>query len=292
MKVAGFSFIRNAIKYDYPIVEAITSVLPLCDEFIVAVGQSDDETLTLIESIPSDKIRIIHTVWDDSLREGGRVLAVETDKALAAISPDTDWAFYIQGDEVLREDSIPAVREAMTTYLNDQQVDGLLFKYIHFYGSYNYVGDSRRWYRREIRVIRPNGNVAAYRDAQGFRTKDGQKLRVKLIDAYIHHYGWVKSVEAQRRKYGYFYRFWHSDAQMERVKSVAEQFRYEDHADSLAEFKGSHPAVMMPRINAANSSFRFNVKQKRLSPRIRLLTYIERLTGWRIGEYKNYKLLR
>ena len=40
MRVSGFTFIRNAIHYDYPIVEAIHSILPLCDEVVVAVGNS------------------------------------------------------------------------------------------------------------------------------------------------------------------------------------------------------------------------------------------------------------
>ena len=103
MKVTGFSFVKNAIIYDYPIIEAITSILPICDEFIVAVGKSDDETLELIKSINPEKIKIVETEWDESLREGGRVLAVETDKAFKAISADSDWAFYIQGDEVVHE---------------------------------------------------------------------------------------------------------------------------------------------------------------------------------------------
>jgi len=106
MKVSGFTFIRNGIDYDYPIVEAIHSILPLCDEVIVAVGNSNDETLSLIQSIQSDRIRIIQTVWDDSLREGGQVLAVETDKALAAVSSDSDWCIYIQGDEALHEERL------------------------------------------------------------------------------------------------------------------------------------------------------------------------------------------
>jgi hypothetical protein len=103
MKIAGFSFIRNAVKYDYPIVEAILSILPLCDEFVIAVSKSEDNTLKLIRSIGSPKIRIIETVWDDSLRKGGAVLAQETDKALQAVSDDVDWAFYIQRDECLHE---------------------------------------------------------------------------------------------------------------------------------------------------------------------------------------------
>ena len=117
MKVSGFTFIRNAILLDYPILEAIRSILPLCDEIVVAVGKSEDETLQLIQSLDDPRIRILHTEWDDSLREGGRVLAIETDKALEAVSLDADWAVYIQGDEVLHEDGLPALRQAMDCLL-------------------------------------------------------------------------------------------------------------------------------------------------------------------------------
>ncbi|MEZ0541208.1 glycosyltransferase family 2 protein [Fibrella arboris] len=292
MKVSGFTIIRNAERYGYPILEAIQSVLPLCDEFVVAVGRSTDNTIGLIEGIGSPKIRIVHTVWNDDLREGGRVLAEETDKALAAVSADTDWAFYIQGDEVLHEQYLDTVKAAMQENLNDLSVEGLLFKYTHFYGSFRYVGDSRRWYRREIRVIRHTGHVASYRDAQGFRKKDNTKLQVKLIDAYIYHYGWVKPIELQRAKFGYFYRFWHSEEAMQRVADQARQFSYEQHIDSLAEFSGTHPAVMLPRISATNLSFTFDTRKRRYSPRVHILTAIEKITGWRIGEYKNYHLRR
>lgn len=290
MKVAGFTFIRNAVQFDYPVVEAITSVLPLCDEFVVAVGKSDDDTLALIEGIKSDKIRIIHTVWDDTARAGGRVLGLETDKALAAVSPDADWCFCIQGDEVLHEQDIPAVRNAMQTHLTDDAVDGLLFNYLHFYGSYSYVGDSRKWYRREIRVIRNRGNVVAYKDAQGFRTRDGQKLRVKLIDATIYHYGWVKPPETQKKRLHDAKTFWYTSETDTQTKNRVELFDY-GQIDSLARFAGTHPAVMQPRVDRLNWSFDFDTSQKRYSPRVRLLTFIEKLTGWRIGEYRNYKLI-
>lgn len=110
MKVSGFTFIRNAVLYDYPIVESIRSLLQLVDEMVVAVGKSDDATEDLIRAIGSDKLRIVPTVWDDSLREGGRVLAAETDKALAAIAPDADWAFYLQGDEAIHEEDYATIR--------------------------------------------------------------------------------------------------------------------------------------------------------------------------------------
>lgn len=291
MKVAGFSFIRNAIKFDYPIIEAITSVLPLCDEFVVAVGNSDDDTLGLIQSINSDKIRIIHTTWDDGARAGGRVLALETDKALAAVSPDADWAFYIQGDEVLHEQYIPVVKAAMEQYVNDQSVEGLLFKYLHFYGSYSYVGDSRQWYRREIRVIRNTGNVVAYRDAQGFRTRDNKKLNVRLIDAYIYHYGWVKPPETQKQRLRDANQFWHTTTDgLAKADARIDEFDYSQ-IDSLAHFTGTHPRVMQPRVDRLNWPFQFDTSRKQYTPRVRFLTFVEKLTGWRIGEYKNYKKL-
>ena len=159
MKVSGFTFIRNAIKLDYPIVEAIRSILPLCDEVIVAVGNSEDDTLGLIQSIDPGKIKIIETVWDDTLRENGAVLADETNKAFQAISTDSDWAFYIQGDEVIHEKDHAEIRAKMELYVNDLEVDGLLFAYQHFYGSYDFIGASNNWYKNEIRIIRNASNI-------------------------------------------------------------------------------------------------------------------------------------
>jgi len=62
MKVCGFTFVRNAIKFECPLVESINSVLPLCDSILVVVGNSDDDRLELVKSINSPKIRIIETV--------------------------------------------------------------------------------------------------------------------------------------------------------------------------------------------------------------------------------------
>lgn len=127
MKTAGFTFIRNALKFDYPVAEAIRSVLPVCDYFVVAVGCSDDETLDLVRSIGDPKIRVLETVWDDSLREGGRVLAAETDKAFQAIPPEFDWCFYIQADECVHEQDLPHIREQMLRYREDIDTEGFVF---------------------------------------------------------------------------------------------------------------------------------------------------------------------
>ncbi len=129
MKVSGFTFIRNAIKFDYPVVESIRSILPLCDDFVVAVGNSEDETENLIKSIDKQKVKIIKTVWDDSpeMKRGGRVFASETDKAFRAVPEDSDWAFYIQGDEVVHEKYLEIIRSEMEKWKDDLSVDGLLF---------------------------------------------------------------------------------------------------------------------------------------------------------------------
>ena len=189
MKVCGFTFIRNAIKFDYPIVEAITSVLPLCDELFVIVGNSEDETLKLIEQIGSPKIKIFESKWDESLRSGGRVLADETNKALNCIDPtEFDWAFYIQGDEIVHEKYHESIRSTMEKWKDSPEVEGLLFDYLHFYGSYDFIGDSTRWYRKEVRIIRPDPSIRSFRDAQGFK-KGNRSLKVKSVPAFIYHYG-------------------------------------------------------------------------------------------------------
>jgi hypothetical protein len=286
MKVAGFSFIKNAVVNDYPVVEAITSILPICDEFIIAVGKSDDDTLALIRSIGSDKIKIIETVWDEHLREGGTVFAKETDKAFKAISPDVDWAFYIQADECVHERDLTTIKKEMEKTLHDDKVEGLLFNYLHFYGSYDYLTESRKWYRREIRIVKRALNVQSFRDAQGFRI-EGRKIHVKLIDAYIYHYGWVKppkGLAEKGRNFSYFYD--KNIVKTEVPESVS--FDY-GNAVNLKVFKGSHPEVMNPRINRSNWTFDITVKRKKThSFRQRFLQKIFELTGLRIGEYKNY----
>lgn len=287
MKVSGFTFIRNAVKYDYPVCEAIMSILPLCDEFIVSVGNSDDETLKLIQTIPSAKIKIMTSVWDDSLVDG-RVLAKETDKAYHAISADATWAFYIQADEVLHEKYLDTVRSAMQRYKDDLSVEGLLFNYTHFYGSYDYVGESYSWYRREIRVIRNRPDIFSYRDAQGFRKLPNDKLAVKLIDAYLYHYGWVRPPKAMMEKQISFAGLYHGKDPALEQKS-GDEFDYSV-IDVLSRFQGTHPAVFQERIARKNWTFDYDLSRNRLRFKDKIKRLVERVTGWRPGEYKNYKL--
>ncbi len=286
MKVSGFTVIRNAIKYDYPIVEAIQSILPLCDEVVVAVGNSDDNTLELIQNI-DPKIRIIETIWDDSLREGGRVLAVETDKAYAAISADSDWAFYIQGDEVIHEKYHPVILAAMQKYKGDLKVEGLLFNYKHFYGSYDYIGSSLSWYLDEIRIIRNRKDIFSYRDAQGFRKLPNQKLNIKKIDAYVYHYGWVKAPEVMQKKQESFHKMWHDDSWVEENVVKAVEFDYQSKIDQLKLFDETHPLVMQKRIADKNWKFEYDISYNKIRMKDRLKNLLRNYLNIDI-RYKNY----
>jgi hypothetical protein len=265
LKVTGFTFIRNAIKLDYPIVEAIKSILPLCTDFIVAVGNSEDRTFELIQSIDPEKIKIIETIWDDSLRENGEVLAVETNKAFQAISNDSDWAFYIQGDEVIHEKYLPTIQSAMIAFKDRKEIDGLLFNYHHFYGSYDYIGASSKWYREEIRIIKNDKSIYSYKDAQGFRKGNNEKLNVAAIPAFVYHYGWVKDPRAMQIKQESFNRLWHDDQWLEENVVKTEAFEYEDHVSQLALFKESHPEVMHERIKQKNWKFDYDISKNKRS---------------------------
>jgi hypothetical protein len=293
MKVAGFTFIRNAVQNDYSILEAIHSILPICDEFVVAHGNSSDTTLELIKSINSPKIKIIETVWDDTVREGGKTFALETDKAFQAISPEMDWAFYIQGDECVHEKYLDTIKKEMEICLNNKKIEGLLFKYKHFYGSYDYYAHSRRWYHREIRIVRNIKGMQSYKDAQGFRF-NGQKLKVKLIDAYMYHYGWVKPPNGLKTKIKNTGQFYSSDDEWIE-KTYNEDFVFDyNNAEKLIKFNDSHPKVFQERVDRINWKFTFDptVLKNRLDFRRKILGKFEDIIGIRLFAYKNYKRIK
>lgn len=291
MNICGFSFVRNAIKYDYPVKESIRSILPIVDEFIIKVGNSEDNTLELIQSIDSSKLRIGESIWDDSLKLGGYVLAVETNKALDLVPPEYKWAFYLQADEVVHENDLDKIMEAAKKYENDNQVEGLLFNYKHFYGSYNYTGDSRRWYSHEIRLIKNTGMVTSYKDAQGFRTRENKRLQVKPIDAHIYHYGWVRHPAKQHQKIIDFSGFWNGKDYVPPEKNEKNPWDFSKDADSLKRFTGEHPAVMKERIAEKNWDASFDTNRKNFSFKNRVLYGVEKLTGKRLFEYKNYIII-
>ena len=289
MKVCGFTIVKNAAKFYYPIKESILSILPLCDKFIIALGDcdSDDTTRELLESIGSPKIEIFDTVWDKTLQKGGKVLAVETNKAFDAIPAEYDWCFYLQADEVVHEEYHSEIKAAMEKYLNDTEVEGLLFKYRHFWGTYDYIGINRQWYRQEIRIIRNDKAIRSYGDAQGFRKND-KKLKVAPVNAYVNHYGWVRPPEIMSKKNLNFAKLYHENID-DTVPIVAFNF---DEVDAVKKFEGTHPAAMQERISQLNWKVNIDESKIKMTFRDKMLFIFEKITGYRLFEYKNFILIR
>lgn len=282
MRIVGCTLVAEARTLDFPVLEAIGSVLPLCDAMIVNVGPSSDGTLDLIRSIADPRIRIIEGEWDRGL--GSAMLAVETQRALEAA--DGDWAIYIQADEVLHESGRDAFRAALARACDDAAVEGLLVDFMHFYGTTDWVGASRRWYRREVRAIRLGAGLTSQGDAQGFRGPGRRRVRARRSGATYYHYGWARPLEALRHKQAVDDQLYHGG--VGKRAAILDQLP----ADvGLRSFRGRHPAIMERWIAE---------RRLRMSPgfaprpwdrrRLALLATlgIERLTGWRPFEYRNY----
>ncbi len=289
MKVCGFSFVKNAVRFDYPVVEAINSILPICDKFIVAVGDCNDGTRELIEAIGSDKIEIIDTVWNPELREKGRVLASETNKAFEAIPAEYDWCFYIQGDEVVHEKYLPEIKSSMDKYLHIKDIDGLIMHYTHFYGTFDYYADSRRWYRSEIRIIKNNKGIRSWNDAQGFRWHDAKKLTGKFINATMYHYGWVRPPKLMKDKLEGSKQYWSVNSKhIKTIEQTAPEYNYVEGIDSLQKFEGDHPQVMQDRINQLNWHPELSIRKKRFNNRYFVLYWFEKIFNYRPFENKHF----
>ncbi len=237
MKVSGFTFIRNGSLLGYPYVESIRSVLPICDEFVVAVGESDDDTLERIRGIGSDKIRILETRWNESMRDRGFVYAQQ--KMIAQFNCSGDWAFYLEGDEVLHEDDLPTILASMRRHLDDARVEALVFDYHHFFGSPDWRAISPGWYRRAPRIIRntirtwaPDGLFWVVMEGN----KRGRYPRAALAGAPIYHYGHVRRIGAMHEKQQRVGKYWGGSA------GLFDAYRIDPQA--LAPFTGSHPAVV------------------------------------------------
>jgi len=253
MKVSGCTICRNAVKFDYPIVEVIRSALPIVDEFVVNVGQSDDGTLELIRSIGSEKVRIVESIWDDSMKKDGLLFSKETNVALAHCTGD--WAFYLQADEVLHEKDYERIPKALRDHLSDPVVLGVTFRYLHFYGDYLTVNP---WaYHRAVRIIRNDGQVESCGDAVGFWLKADRgylqtvhKERVRPSGATIYHYGWVKPPRVLLEKFRYQVARHHGDHPgTEQARMLArETYEFEDY-DIMKNFGDAHPAVMADRVS-------------------------------------------
>lgn len=298
MKISGFSYVRNGFDYGVPFIEAIQSALPICDEFIIAVGDSTDGTREAIVNLNSDKIKIIDTIWDSNLKTGGQIFAQQTNIALDQITGD--WAFHIQADEVIHENQIGNIKKAIEKYDGDHRVDGFILPFLHFWGGYNYYRNTRRVHNFEVRVFRNNLGARSYRDSQGFRKyksiegyqngKDnGEKLRVKLVEATVYHYNGVRPPVSFRKKAQMFGEQYQDKEAVEKQLTKA---NYDwNNVDRVVLFTGTHPCYMQEKVNHQNWEYTFDKSKAKWKLKDRFIQPIEDIIGFKIGEYKNYNLI-
>lgn len=256
MKISGFSMAKNADSLYYPVKQAVQSILPIVDEFVIAIGDCSpgDKTRELVESIGDPKIKIVDTVWNLEKYPRGMEHAHQTDIAKEHCSGN--WLFYLQADEVIHEEDLPEIKSACERYLGDKEVEGFLFKYRHFWGDYNHYHRAHGWYPYEIRIVRNLPEIHSWESAQSFRRipdfdglnyrrqENTFKLKVVELGAWIYHYGWVRPPELMRKKNKTFQTIHKGKL---RVDEMEKQRYFEfDYGplNLLQEFKGTHPAVM------------------------------------------------
>ncbi len=307
MKISGFTMSKNAEKLGYPVKESIMSALPLVDEFIVALGDSDsdDNSRKLIEEINSDKIKIIDTVWDIEKYPRGMEHAHQTD--IAKNNCTGDWLIYLQADELIHENDIPVIRKRCEELNDDKEVEGLLFNYYHFWGDYNHYHYSHSWYKHEIRIVRNDPEVHSWESAQSFRRipdfdglnyrvqENTYKLNVAKVDAHIYHYGWVRPPHIMKKKLVSFANNHRGKTGAEEMEKI--QFDY-GNINKIRKFKGTHPEVLndkMHDFNWEDKLYKRNKNRQKFKHekfKYKLLSFIENFILHRtIFSFKNYNIL-
>ena len=277
IRVSGFSIVRNAIEFGYPVAEALRSFAPLVDEVVVAVGRGEDGTLELVRSLDLPELRVVETVWDEALRGGGRILAQQTNLALSLCRHP--WAFYLQADEVVHEEDHARIRAALERRNGDASVDALRFRFLHFEGTYAYVNYVR--YRKQCRIVRNDGRLRSVGDAAGFGRVDDRKLRARWSGARIYHYGWARAPEVLKRKTLAFQKLYHDDDWVARHYGEVPTDHLSD-VDIAFRFRGTHPAVMRERIGTASWTIPAERRPPLDTPLLSPRFYAAWLRKWRI----------
>lgn len=291
--ISGFTFIKNGLTLGYPILESVRSIDPLCDEVVINVGyddpnlQKDDGTYQYLrDNLQGDRYVFTKSWWDPAMTSKGLILSQQTNIALEKCSGK--YCQYIQGDEAIHEADLMRIEQGVRDMQANSQLEGLVFKYLHFYGNVDAILYTQRIYRREVRLIRNGLGIKSHLDAQGFKTASGEKLKCKQIDATIHHYGWARKEQVMAKKVVAMDKLYHG-SDFEKKQAFTYQRTW-----GIKPFKGTHPQVMGQWINQHRNEvdilalpLTFRMKDLRLV----ISDAVENVTGYRIGEYKNFKLI-
>ncbi len=286
MKVSAFTFIKNGQLLGYPFVQSIKSVLPIVDEFVINVGKSEDNTLKIIKSIASSKIRVIESVWNESMQEKGYIYGQQ--KMIAQFNCTGDWLFYIEGDEVYHENDLQLILESMEENYNNTDVEALVMDFYHFYGNEISLLDSPGWYRSEARIVK--SSVRSYAPDGLFwvilnSSRKGRYPKAKKTQAHCYHYGWIRTENQMNLKSKKVQKYWSREP-------VSIDYSQID-PSIIRLFKGSHPKIMNDffikntGIFQASKNYKITFKDRKH----RIMKKIENVFKVSLSK-KHYKLLK
>jgi hypothetical protein len=290
MKVSGFTFLRNGQKLGYPFVESIRSVLPIVDEFVIALGPCEDDTEKMLRSIGDPKIRIINTTWNEKIRHDYSIkgFVYGQQKSIALFNCTGDWAFYLEGDELVHEDDLPKIRASMERHLENPRVEALIFDYIHFYGNKNTYAWSPRWYRTAPRVLR--NTIPAWAPKGLFfvvlsGNKGGRYPRAAHADGRIFHYGYVRTEDQMNLKKKAIAPYWADCSSTIDYTAVD--------PSTLRRFTGTHPKAILGWLPPAEGLFQANPQHQltRRERKHRVMMKFEKWFGWELSK-KHYTLVK
>lgn len=302
MIVSAFTYVRNGLTLGYPFIESIRSLLPIVDEYIVVVGDSIDGSRAAVEALNDPRIRIIDTVWDETMRTGGKVFAQQANIGMEHCRRDADWLFHLQADEVLHENDLSLLKSAMEQHLPDRRLDGLLLPFIHFYGDYAHYAPSRRFHKYEVRIVRNNPSIRSFKDSMGFRKfadpsrsdeDKGDKLQVALVKAPVFHYSWARPPKKLTAKRLEFHKRYHQPDDFSDYldRTEPEGYGYRDY-DYLRPFSGTHPAIMQATVAAQDWTFVYDPRKNNMTFKEKVLKVVEELTGTQWFTYRNYRRIK
>lgn len=244
MKLSGFTFVRNAVRGEYPVLESISSILPIVDEFIVNVGPDEDGTLDLIRTLKDPKIKIIQSQWNPNMRTGACVYAQQTNIAL--FNCVAKWAFYLQVDEVIHEEDLSIIMDYVDRYADDDRVDGLALRQLNFWGDYKTIISAYpHWERRRCWIVKPHHFVLSCGDAARFTVhpkykEKGHRLHAIETEARLFHYFGVKSKRGLEQKLQNVQRYWTEKSsqkqELDYYRLLPRQF--------VTEYRETHPKTM------------------------------------------------
>lgn len=263
MKVCGFSIANQVVRLGYPIAESLRSMLPLVDEIVLNIGEDDDETWDLVAAMREPSIKPFRSFWDPNLREGGRLLAQQTNIALDRCRGD--WAVYLQADEVLHEQDYPLIRDAMQRNLR-RRTQGLCLYYHHFYGSFETEQDDpRNWCRWATRIVKIGSGVRSTGDAADFcSVREGREGRLirERTGAYVYHYGWTRPPEMMLTKQRHFERLYFDDARLEQAYRNKQANDMYSMRGNLRFYRGTHPSVMQEIVASQDWQFDHGIERQ------------------------------